>query len=176
MCRDRAERAEQRKMDCHAKRAERVDFPKRISSEPCAGLEPSNEESKKEDQSSAWGTQRSRGKREQNLSREIPVPSADETTSIPISLGASSGIGVKRTRSESTALPNYTGVSSGIGVTRAHGESIVNDDEGQPGTRSRISNLVANFYRVDAAENVKICNGVMGFQMNDYPPGTLKHI
>ena len=69
------------------------------------------------------------------------IPSS--STSTPISLGASSSSDVKRTYSESTALPNSLGVSSGSGVERAHGESIVNDDEEQPGTRARISNLIA---------------------------------
>ena len=86
-------------------------------------------------------------KPEQDLSGEIPIPSADDTlttgdaipsssTSIPISPGVSSSSGVKRTYSESTALPNSPGVSSGSGVIRAHGESVVDDDEEQPGTRA----------------------------------------
>ena len=97
----------------------------------------------------------------QNLSGEIPIPSADETltppeipavpssstpsssTQIPISPGASSSSGVKRTSSESTALPNSPGFSSGSGVKRAHGESIVTDEDEQPGTRAQISILIA---------------------------------
>ena len=77
------------------------------------------------------------------------IPSC--STSIPISSGASSSSGVKRTYSESTALTNYPGVSSGSGVKRAQCESIVNDDEEQPGTRARISNLTAGLHGVEAA-------------------------
>ena len=61
--------------------------------------------------------------------------------------------GVKRTYSESTALPNSPGVSSGSGVKRAHDEGIVNDDEEQPGTRARISTLIAGLHGVDVAED-----------------------
>ena len=66
---------------------------------------------------------------------------------------------MKRTYRENTALPNSPGVSAGSGVKRAHGESIVNDDEEQPGTRARISNLSAGLHGVDAAEDDEICNG-----------------
>ena len=101
--------------------------------------EPPTEEKEGEDQPSARDTKRARGEPVQDLSGEIPVPSADETltlpdiravpssstpsgsTPIPISPGASSSSGVKRTYSESTALPNSPGVSSGSGVKRAHG-------------------------------------------------------
>ena len=41
-------------------------------------------------------------------------------------------------------------------MKRTHGESIVNEDEEQPGTRARISNLIAGLHGVDADE---ICNG-----------------
>ena len=44
MYRDRAERAEQRKMDFHAKEVERIDHPRRVSLEPGAVPEPSTEE------------------------------------------------------------------------------------------------------------------------------------
>ena len=44
-------------------------------------------------------------------------------------------------------------------MKRAHGESIVNDDEEQPGTRARISNLLAGLHGVDAAEDDEICSG-----------------
>ena len=108
--------------------------------------EPSTEEKEGEDQPSVRDTKRARGEPEQDLSGEISV-SADETlnspevpaapsnvipsnsTSTPISPGASSSSGVKRTYSESTALLNSPGVSSGSGVKRAHGESIVDDDD-----------------------------------------------
>ena len=44
-------------------------------------------------------------------------------------------------------------------MKRAHGEIIVNDDEEQPGTRARISNLIAGFHGVDAAEDDEIGSG-----------------
>ena len=86
----------------------------------------------------------------------FPVQSS---TSTPISPGASSSSGAKRTYSESTELPNSPVVSSGSGANRAHGESIVSDDEEQPGTRARISNLIAGLHAVDAAEDDEICSG-----------------
>ena len=43
-------------------------------------------------------------------------------------------------------------------MKRAHGDSIVNDDEEQPGTRARISALVAGLH-VNAAEDDEICSG-----------------
>ena len=140
-------------------------------------LEPPTEEREGEDQSSVWDTKRARGEPEQDLSGEIPIPSPGETltpreipvvpsslippssTPFPTSSGASSSSGVKRTYSESTALPNSLGVSSGSGVKRAHGESIVNDDEEQPGTRARISTLIAGVHGVDAAEEDEISSG-----------------
>ena len=101
---------------------------------------------------------------------EIPAVPSDvsPSSSIPvqISRGASSSSGVKRRYSESTALPNLPGITSGSGVERACSESTVspnppivlsgsglkrayekssaNDDEEQPGTRARISNLSGN--------------------------------
>ena len=140
-------------------------------------LGPPTEEEKGEDHSSARDVKRARGEPEQDLSVEIPIPSADETltppeilsvpsgstpsswTSIPIPPGASSSSGVKRTYSESTALPTSPGVSSGSGVKRPHGDSIVNDDEEQPGTRARISALIAGLHGVNAAEDDEIDNG-----------------
>ena len=102
-----------------------------------------------EDHPSARDVKRARGEPEQDLPGEIPIPSADETlkppeilavpsgstpsssTSVPISPGASSSSGVKRTYRESTMLPKSPGISSGSGVKRTHGDSIVNDDEEQ---------------------------------------------
>ena len=43
-------------------------------------------------------------------------------------------------------------------MKRAHGDSIVNDDEEQPGTRSRISALKAGLHGVNAAEDDEICS------------------
>ena len=79
MYRDLAERAEQRKMDFYAKEVERVDHPRRVSLEPSIVPEPSTEEKEGEDQPSARDTKRARGEPEQDLSGEIPIPSADET-------------------------------------------------------------------------------------------------
>ena len=125
----------------------------------------------------ARDAKRAFGEPEKDLSGEIPFPSADETlttpeilvlpsgatatssTSIPISPGASSNSGVKRTYGESTALPNSLSVSSGSGVKRAHGESIADDAEEQLGTRAQISNLIAGLHGVDAAEDDEIYNG-----------------
>ena len=122
--RDRAERADQRKMDFNAKEVERIDHPRRTSLEPSIMPEPPTEKKEGEDQSSTGDTKGARGEPEQDLSGEIPVPSADETltppeipvvpsssnppssTQVPISSGASSSSGVKRGYSESTALPN----------------------------------------------------------------------
>ena len=61
--RDRAERAEQRKMDFHAREVDRIDYPRRASLEPSVVPGPPIEEKEPE----------------QDLSGEIPVPSADET-------------------------------------------------------------------------------------------------
>ena len=94
---------------------------------------------------------------------KIPaVPSSStpsSSTSIPISLGASSSSGVQRTHSESTMLPNSPGVSSGSGVKRAHGDSIVNDDEEKLGTRAWMSALIAGLHGVNPAEDDEICSG-----------------
>ena len=90
--------------------------------------EPPLEKREGEDRSSVRDTKRARGEPEQDLSGEIPIPSADETltlsetpvvpsslnppssTPIPTSPGASSSSGVMRTHNESTALPNSPGV------------------------------------------------------------------
>ena len=111
------------------------------------------------------------------MSGEIPIPSADETLttpeipaappgvipsssiSTPISPGASSSSGVKRTYGESTALPNSPGLSAGSGVKHAHGERIVNDVEEQPGTCAPISNLIAGLHGVDAEAEDEMCSG-----------------
>ena len=177
--RDRSERAEQRKMDSNAKEVERIGHPRRVSLKPSVVPDPSTEEKEGEDQPSVRDTKRARGKPEQDLSGEIPIPNADETlttpeipaapsgmipsssASTPISPGASSNSGVKRAYSESTTLPNSPGVSSGSGVKRAHSESTVNDDEEQPGTRARISSLIAGPHGVDATENDELCSVIL---------------
>ena len=171
-------------MDFYAKEVERMDRPRRASLEPSVVSRPPTGETEIprsdqecEDHSSAREAERARGEPEQDLSGEIPIPSADETltppeipavssgstpsssTSVPISLDASSSSGVKRAYSGSIALPNSPGVSSGSGVKRAHGESIVNGDEEQLGTRARISALIAGLHGVNAAEDDEICSG-----------------
>ena len=126
----------QRKMGVCAREAERFDNPRRASLEPSVVPAPPTEEKEGE---GAGDAKRASGEPEQ-VSGEIPIPSADDTlttpkipvlpsvaipsisTSIPISPGISSSSGMKRTYSESTALPNSPGVSSGSGVKRAHGE------------------------------------------------------
>ena len=40
-----------------------------------------------------------------------------------------------------------------------HTVNVVYDDGEQPGTRARISNLIAGLHGVDAAEGDEICNG-----------------
>ena len=55
MYRDRAECAEQRKMDFYAKEVERIDHPRRVAMEPSAVPEPSTEEKEGEDQPSVLG-------------------------------------------------------------------------------------------------------------------------
>ena len=92
---------------------------------------------------------------------EIPaLPSTpSSSTSTPISLGASSSSGVKRTFSESTELPNFPGVSFGSGVKRSHDESFMSDDEEQPVTRARISALIGGLHGVNAAEDDEIHSG-----------------
>ena len=51
------------------------------------------------------------------------------------------------------------GVSSASGLKRAHGDSIVNGHKEQPGTRARISALIAGLHGVNAAEHDKIGSG-----------------
>ena len=143
--RDSTERAEQRKMDFYAKDVERIDHPRRASLEPSIVPEQSTEVKEGEDQPIARDTKRARWEPEQDLSGEIPVPSAEETlttaeipaapsgvipsssNSTPISPGASSSSGVNRTYSGSTALPNSLGVPPG---KRAHGDSMKRSNPG----------------------------------------------
>ena len=179
--RDRAERAEQQKIDVYAKEVERIDHSRITSLEPnvVPGPPTGDTEIQRSDPEGDYArdAQRARGETEQDLSGGIPIPSADETlkppeippvpsgstpsssTSIPISPAASSSSGVKRTYSESTALPNSPGASSGSGVKRAHGESMVNDDEEQPPARGQISALIAGLHGVNAAEDDETVNG-----------------
>ena len=59
--RDRVERAEQRKMDFHAKEVERIAHPRRVSLEPSVVPETSTEEKDSEDHSSSRDVKRPRG-------------------------------------------------------------------------------------------------------------------
>ena len=136
--RDRAERAEQRKIDFYANEVERIDHPRRASLE----LNVKLKRKKVRINQVLVIPSGPVGEPEQDFSGEIPIPSADETltppeipavpssstpsssTLIPVSPAASSSSGVKRTYSESTALPNSPGV----------------DEEEQPGTRARMFN------------------------------------
>ena len=74
--RDRAERAEQRKMDFYAREVERIENPRRASLEPSAVPGPPTEEKEGE---GARDAKRARWEPEQDLSGEIPFPSADDT-------------------------------------------------------------------------------------------------
>ena len=187
--RDRIERAEQRKMDFYAKEVEQMDHAGKASLEPSAVPRPATARTDDEDRSSVREAKRAREQPAQDLSGEIPIPSADETPAMnpsnsipdPVSQGASSSSGVKRPYnenttmpnlpgvtpdsdakracSESTALPNPPVVSTGSGLKRAHEMGPANDDEEQPGSRARISTLIAGLHGVDAAEDDEICNG-----------------
>ena len=97
-----------------------------------------------------------------------------ESTALPSVPGAMSGSDVKCACSESIARPNPPGASSGSGLKRGHEKRTANDDEEQPGTRSRISTLIAGLHGVDAAEDDEMC--VMRFMMNGCPHGTLRLI
>ena len=44
-------------------------------------------------------------------------------------------------------------------MKRAHEKSSANDEDEQPGSRARISNLIAGLHGVDIAEDDEICNG-----------------
>ena len=71
MYRDRAERAEQRKIDFCTKEVEQIDHPRRASLEPSILPEPQTEEKEGEDQPSARDTKRARGEPEQDLSGQM---------------------------------------------------------------------------------------------------------
>ena len=83
------------------------------------------------------------------------IPSADETLTIPEIPAVPSGV----TPSSSTSVPISPGASPTSGVKRAYFESTANDDEEQPGTRARISNLIAGLHGVDDAEDDEISSG-----------------
>ena len=81
--RDRAEPAEQRKMDFYAKEVEQMDHARRASLEPSVVPRPPAAETEVEDRSSVWEAKRAREEPAQDLLGEMPIPSADETLTIP---------------------------------------------------------------------------------------------
>ena len=101
--RDRAERAEQRSMDCYAKWKEMI-----IQGEPHWNrVSCLDHHLERVPRSDPEGEGRSFKCLEMsNWSVESHNRTPSSSTSIPISPGASSSSGVKRTYSESTALPN----------------------------------------------------------------------
>ena len=112
--RDRVERAEQRKMDFYAKEVERNDHSRRDSVEPEVVHRPLAEETGTEEHKSARVAKRARGEPEQDLSGEIPIPSADETLNPPV---------LPTAPSSSNSVPNLSGASSSSGVKRTFSES-----------------------------------------------------
>ena len=124
-----------------------MDNARRAFLEPSVVPRPPAVETEVEDRSSVREVKRAREEPAQDLSGEIPIPSADETLTIPeilpvpsgvipsnsipvqISQGASSS-GVKRTYSESTALPSVPGAMSGSDVKRACSESTAAESSG----------------------------------------------
>ena len=126
-----------------------------MSGPPAGDTEIPRSDPEGEDHSRARDVTRARGEPEQDLSGEIPIPSADETLLCHPdrlrSVRLQSQLLLEPPQwceaySERTMLPNSLGVSSGSGVKRAHGDSIVNDDDEQPGTRARISALIAGLH------------------------------
>ena len=134
--RDRIERAEQRKMDFYAKEVERMDQARKTFLEPSAVPRSSSARTDVEDRSSVREAKRAREEPAQDLSGEIPIPSADETltnpeiplvpsgvipsTSIPNQFSRS---GVKRPYTESTTMSNTPAASSDCDAKRACSES-----------------------------------------------------
>ena len=92
---------------------------------------------------------------EASSSSGVKRPYSD-STALPSVPGVTSGSDVKRACGDSSALPNPPVVSSGSGLKRAHVKGTANDDEEQPGTRARISTLIAGLHGVDAAEDDKV--------------------
>ena len=121
--RDRSDRAEQRKMNFYAKEVEIIANPSRASLEPSVVPGPPTGETEiphsdpeGEDHSSARDAKRALGEPEQDLSGEIPIPSADETLIPPEIPAVPSG----STSSSSTSSPICPGASSSSGVLSVH--------------------------------------------------------
>ena len=83
----------------------------------------------------------------------------NESTTTPNLPGVMSDSDAKRVCSEGTAQPNSPDVSTGSSVKRVHEKSSANDEDEQPVSRSRISNLIAGLHGVNIAEDDEICNG-----------------
>ena len=169
--RDRAERAEQRKIDFFSVReVERIDNPRRAPLEPSVVPGPPMKRKKVKVLGNA---KRSRGEPEQDRICQVTCCHPMRFRRVRLQFLSlrepPSSCGMMRTYGESTAPPNSLGVSSGSGVKRAHGESIVNDDE----TRARISNLIAAFTVWMLQKMTKFAM-VLGFLVNGCPHGTLK--
>ena len=190
--RDQVERAEQRKMNFYEKEVEQMDRARKALLEPSTVSRPEMARTDLDDRSSVREAKRAREEPAQDLSGEIPIPSADETLKIPFPVPsdvilvnsspgqifqeASSSSGVKRPYNESTTTPNLPGdtksvcsestaqpnspdVSTGSSVKRAHEKSSANDEDEQPASRARISNLISGLHGVNMAEDDEICNG-----------------
>ena len=90
--RDRVERAGQRRNAFCAKEMEQMDHSRRASLEPSVVPGPSAAENEVEDRSRVREAKRARQEPAQDLSGEIPIPSADETLTIPEILAVPSGV------------------------------------------------------------------------------------
>ena len=128
-------------MDFYAKEVEQMDHARKAFLEPSAVPRPATARTDVEYRSSVREAKRAREEPAQDLSGEIPIPSADETltnpeilpvpsavipsNSIPgqASQGASSSSGVKRPYNESTTMPNLRGVTPDSDAKRACSES-----------------------------------------------------
>ena len=104
-------------MDFYTREVERIHNPRRASLEPSVVVTgPPTEEKEGE---GARDAKRARGEPEQDLSGEIPIPSANDMLTPPeiFVLPSSS------TPSSSTSTPISPGVSSSSGVKRPYSES-----------------------------------------------------
>ena len=174
--RDRAERAEQGMIDIYAKEVERIDHPRKASLEPNVMPEPPTQEKEGEGQPSARDTKRARGTPEQDLSGEIPIPSADETLTSPEIQGVFQFDSAKFDSNSDLfwsffkqwraayiqweyRAAEFPSCLVRQRCERAHGESIVTDEEEQAGTRALISTLIVRLHGVDVAEDSEISSG-----------------
>ena len=90
--RDRVERAEQRKMDFYAKEVEQMNHARRASLEASVVPRPPAVETEVEERSSVREATRAREEPAEDLSGEIPIPSADETLTNPEIPAVPSGV------------------------------------------------------------------------------------